>query len=451
MMRKIIFTALLTTLSGVAAAQADTQAGARKWSLRECIDHAVENNITVRQQSLAVESAELELNSARNSRLPDVGASAGQNFSFGRSQNPATGVYEANRAAGTSVGVSAGATLFAGMRTANQIKAGELNLRAAAAGLERARQNLELSVASFYLDVLYRKELLKVADEQAALTAEQVAKTKALVDEEKAPRSQLYDIEAQLAQNGVAVTDTQNALAMALLNLSQALNLTAGERIADVEEPETTEPTARTFSPDEVYGIAVGVKPHVREAEYTLESSRRNVRIAQSARYPSISVSAGYNSGYSRILGEKRMDGDGVMEQIRNNQRQAVGLSLNIPIFNRFNTRNQIRNARLGVRRSELELDGVKQALYKEIEQACQSAVAAHARHRSTGEAADAARVAYDAAQLRYEVGRSTVYELGEAQARLFNARSEQLQARYEYLFRTAIIDFYRGSPIEIR
>ncbi len=445
MIKKILFATVLL-LTGSAAAQ-------EKWSLQQCIDYAVEHNIAIRQQALSVESAEVELNTARNSRLPGLSANAGQNFNFGRSPNMATGVYEGNQSASTSIGMSASATIFSGMRIANQIEANELNFQAAVAGLARARENLGLNMASYYLDALFQKELLTVAEEQVKLTESQVEKTRILVEEGRVPESQLLDIQAQLAQNQVAITNVRNTHALSLLNLSQALNLPGGEPF-DILEPDTEDLMIRNavnnLSPEVIYDIALGIKPQVRQAEYLLESSRSSVKIARSARYPSLSLGANYNSGYSRIF---NFDGtiDPFFDQIRNNQRQAVGLSLNIPIFNRLQSRNQIHSAQISVRNRELELDNVKQALYKEIQQAHQSAIAAQARYRSTGQAYEAAHAAYEAAQLRYEVGLSSVYEFAEAQMRLFSSRSEQLQAKYDYLFRTKILDFYRGEPIDIR
>ncbi len=222
MIRNLILSTATLLLTVSATAQ-------EKWSLRRCIDYALDHNIAIRQQALSVESAEIDLNSARNSRLPGLSASVTENFNFGRSQNMGTGAYETNLSSvstSTNVGMSASATLFSGMRIANQIDANELNLQAAVAGLARARENLGLTVASYYLDVLFQKEILTVAEEQAKLTESQVEKTRILVQEGKVPESQLFDIQAQLAQNQVAVTNARNSRALSLLNLAQALNLT---------------------------------------------------------------------------------------------------------------------------------------------------------------------------------------------------------------------------------
>jgi outer membrane protein len=453
MKRTIILAAFLLGLIPTVEAQESDE----KWSRRECIEWAIDFNISIEQQELTVESSEIDLNTSRNSRLPSLSASASENFNFGRSPNMATGVYEANQSAGTSVGVSSSMTLFSGFRIANQIKVGELNLRAAIENLNKAKENLELTVASYYLDVLFKKELLKVAEEQAALTEQKVGQTEVMVHEGKVPESQLYDIRSQLAQNQVSVTNAKNNLDASLLTLAQALNLPSNlpdGSVFDIQEPDADNLMGRNtlsgFSPEDIYDLAIGLKPQVKEAEYRLESSWINVKIAKSSRYPSISLGMSYNSGYSHIFNHDQPI-DPFMDQIRNNQRQAIGISLNIPIFNRLQTRNQIRSAVANVLSHSLELDNVKQALYKEIQQAYQSALAAQARYLSTETAYEAAQIAFEAAQVRYEVGKSTVYEFNEAQSRLAASRSEQIQAKYDYVFRAKILDFYRGEPIDIR
>jgi len=423
----------------------------RQWSLAECIDYAVEHNIDIRRQALAVEGAELDLNTARNSRLPNLNASMGENFNFGRSPNMATGVYEANQTASTSLGASSSIPVFQGFRISRQIESNRLDLLAAMEGLERATEDLSLAVAGYYLDALLKKELLAVAAEQVEMTRGQVERTEALVEAGQVPLSQRYEIEATLARNELTLTTATNDLAASLLDLAQLLNL-PDPAAFDVADPDTGGDAVAVgrgslLSPEAIYDQALAIKPHIREAEYRLESSLNDVRVARSQRLPSLSLGLSYSSGYSYIFNR---DGtapiDPFFDQIRNNQRQSVGLSLNIPIFNRLSTRNQIRAAELASQNRALDLDNAKLALFKEIRQAWQSAVAAESRHTATERAYRAASTALDYARERYEVGKMTVYELAEAQMQLISTRSEQLQAKYEFLFRTRVLDFYRGE-----
>ena len=446
-MKKIIFIAAALALTSAASGQ-------KKWTLRECIDYAVENNIEIKQTALNVENAAIELNTAQHSRLPNLNAGLNQNFSFGRSQVDVGGESPQMRNTQTSnsgLSLSAGMPLFQGFRINNQIKAGRLDLQAAAEGLERARQNLELNVASYYLDVLFKKEILAVYRQQADLTRRQVENTAAMVEEGKVARAQLYDIESQLAQNEVSEVNAENDLRQSLLNLVQALNLGHAPDfdIAEIDPDGLTPAASAVRSPDAIYEIAVSSRPVVREAELRLQSSELGVRIARSAFLPSLSLSASANAGYMYMFGQDFAQ-QSLAEQIRNRHSESVGLNLSIPIFNRNATRNNVRTARLGVLNQTLALEGVKQNLYKEIQQAWQGAVAAGARYEATTKALAAAEEAFRAMELRYANGKATAYEYSEANTRLVSSRSDRTQAKYDYLFRTKILDFYTGLQIEI-
>jgi outer membrane protein len=447
-MKRILLTVLATAAVCVAGAQ-------EKWTLRQCIDYAIEHNVTIRQTALEVERAEIDLNTTRNSRLPSVSAGAGQNFSFGRTSVDIGGdtpEYRNTQTSNTSLSLSAGMPIFQGFRINNQVKAGRIELQASAAGLEKAKQSLELSIAGYYLDVLFKKEILAVYREQLALTRKQVANTSTLVNEGKVARTQLYEIEAQLAQSEVSEVNAVNDLALSLLTLQQALNLQNGMDfdIADVEIDTLSPSDLVGFdSPSDIYQTAVGNRPAVREAELRLQSSELSVKIAKSAYLPSLNLSANANAGYMYMFGQNYPQ-ESLADQIRNRHSESVGLNLSIPIFNRNSTRNSVRTARLGVMNQTLALEGVKQTLYKEIQQAYQRAVAASARYESSTKALTASNEAFRAMEVRYESGKATVYEYSDAHTKLISSQSDQTQAKYDYVFSTKILDFYRGEPITI-
>lgn len=424
--------------------------GAQKnWTLSECITYAITNNITIKQQELAIENSELELSTSRNSWLPDLSAGAGQNFNFGRSPSMATGIYEQNKSSSTSFSVSSSMPIFTGMRITNEIKSNKLNLLAATEGLKKAKEDVSLNIALYYLEALFKKEILKVTAEQYALTAKQVERTEAMVESGSVPRSQLFDIKAQLAKDQLSITNAQNDLSLSLLNLAQLLNL------EDVNNFDIVEPALQDNiqfellqSPVHIYETAVGTRPHVKEAEYKLQSSEMGVKIAKSYYLPSLSFGLSYNNGFNHIFDNNVATTD-FSEQLRNNQREAIGLNLSIPIFNRLQTRNSVQSARLNQQNRNLELENIKLTLQKEIQQAYQSATAARARYASTEEAYKAAAEAFTYSEEGYSVGKKTVYEFTEAQAKLFSSRSEQLQAKYDYMFRVKILDFYMGKELD--
>ncbi len=428
--------------------------GQKPWTLRECIDFAIKNNVEIKQQDIKVKAAEVDLSTSKNSRLPDLNGSIGQSFNFGRSQSYATGTYDQNNSSNTQFSISSNTPIFTGFRIPNQIKADEFTLKAAVEGLEKAKDNMELQIASYYLDILFKKEILNVYKEQAALTEKQVTKTQILVESGKVALSQLYDIKAQLAKDQLNITNADNDLQLSLLELAQALNLRSASDF-DVETPDFSNTTitgnvlAGLMTPDEVYQKALNVKPHIREAVYKVESSKYILKVAQAGYWPTLSFGMSYSNGFNHIY-KSDYDNQPISDQIKNNYRAGLGFTLSIPIFNRFETRNEVRKARLEIQNQDYNLINVKLALYKEIQQAYQNAVAAEAKYVSTEKAYDAAAESFKYAEERYQIGKSTVFEYSEAQTKLINSRSEQIQAKYDFVFRSKILDFYQGKEIEI-
>ncbi|WP_108823285.1 TolC family protein [Dysgonomonas sp. Marseille-P4361] len=425
-----------------------------RWSLRQCVDYAIENNIDLKQQSLNVQNAEIELSTNKNSRLPDLNANANQSFNFGQSLDYKTNTYTSNNASGTNFSISSSIPIFTGFRIPNQIKASEFNLLAATEGLNKAKENLELQVVSLFLDILFKKEILKAYQEQATLSAQQVERTEALVNADKVAKSQLFDMKAQQARDDLNVTMAENDLALSLLNLSQALNLPKSDSF-DIEEPVISEDViganmSSLLPPDHVYQVALGIKPHIKEAEYNLESSKKNLKVAQSEYWPTVGLGLSYSNGFNHIYNDEVVNAS-VSDQLKNNSRKAIGISLSIPIFNRFRVRNQVRAAKLNIENQTLALDNIRLALYKEIQQAYQSATSAQAKFISTEKSLEAADEAFKYARERYEVGKSTVFEYNEAQTKLLTSKSDQIQAKYDYIFRSKILDFYQGKEIDIR
>jgi outer membrane protein len=451
-MKKVIISCGLLFICLYSQAQA-------KWSLRRCVDYAVENNIDLRKTALDVKNAEIDLSTTKNSRLPNLNASLGQEFNFGRSTmgdnttqsvNSSSSSSSSFSSSSSSFGISSITPLFTGFRIPNQTKADELSLQAVTEGLKKAKENLELNVVSLYLDVLFKREILKAYKEQAGLSTMQVERTRILVESGKVPASQLYDIKAQLAKDELNVITADNNHVLSLLTLSQALNLTDYNNF-DIEEPNldnaVDDNISSIVSPGQVYKMALGVKPHVKEAEYRLGSSEKLLKVAQSGYWPTLDFRVGYSTAYQVVSG---MDNNAFGKQLKDRGSEYIGLSLSIPVFNRFQVRNQVRKARLNIENEELALDNVKLALYKEIQQAFQSAIAAQSKYTSTGKAYEAAEESFKYAQERYEIGKSTVFEFNEAKTKLFTSKSEQIQAKYDFLFTSKILDFYQGKPIDI-
>lgn len=428
------------------AAETTAPAPGTPWSLDDCIGYALHNNINVRQRALQVEQNEVELSTAKYSRLPDLSASIGGDASFGRVLS-SDNTYKDNNQTSGSLNISAGMPVFQGLRINRQIKGGKLDLAAAMQDLERAREDVSINVMTLYLQVLYSKEIADVSERQLELSTLQATQSRELVAAGKQPESARYESEALQAKDQLSLTQARNDLQLALLNLSQALNRESAAGF-DIVEPVLDSVTLAALhelgTADEVYAYAAENRPHIKAERLRLESSENSVLIAKSALYPSISLSGGYGTGvYSA-------DSDKFWAQMRHNSREYVGLSMNIPIFNRRATRNNIRSARISARNQQLALTEAELALRKEIEQAWYNADAAYSKYRSADVALASAKVAFAYEQQKAESGRSTIFDFNDAKTRMEKAESELVQAKYEFIFRSKILDFYRGRPLEL-
>lgn len=418
----------------------------KQWTLRECCDYAVSHNISVKQQENQLRQRELQLETARASRLPDLSASAGQNFSFGRGLT-AQNTYTNTNTSSTSLSLGTSVPLFTGFQIPNQIKLNQLNLESATADLEKAKNDIRTQVAQAYVQILYDMEILDVARRQISIDSMQVARLQSLVDNGKASGAELSQQQATLAQSNLTATQADNNLQLAILALTQLLELPTPDgfsvvrpTIQDIQINQNT-----PMSPDAIYAEALTVKPEVQSAQLAVTAADRSVDIAKAGNYPTLSLSGGMGTNYYTTSGFKN---DGFSSQLKNNFSQYIGLNLNIPIFNRYQTRNSIRSARIDRENQLLQLDNTKKVLYKEIQQVYYNAVAAIAKCKSSEQAVHSAEDAFMLMQAKYENGKANITEFNESKNSYLRAESDLVQARYEQLYQQALIQFYRGREL---
>ena len=299
--------------------------------------------------------------------------------------------------------------------------------------------------------MIYSKELTNISLEQVKLSQEQVNVSRLLFESGKAAESELYESEAQLAQNNLKYTESVNNLTMARLELAQLLNLEDYERF-DIKF-SLTEDSALDFdnlpSVMSVYQSALDTRPAIAAAKYRIASSEKSLRITKSAYYPTISLGGGYSNSY--FYNYNLPDGIENLsfnDQLKNNGSQSIGLTLSIPIFNRFATRNSVRESRLRVSAQKLQLQNARQDLLKEIQQAYANATASRDKYISAKKSVDASEIAYSYEEKKFNAGRSTSFDLNSARLRLEQSKSEELQSYYQYLFRVKILEFYDGKSL---
>ncbi len=452
-MKKTIIIALAAAFTLPSTAQ-------EAWDLRRCIEHAIEYNLSIKQQEATRDQNKVELNTAQWSRLPNLNGNVGQSFTFGRALQ-ADNTYGDRNTANTSFGISTSIPLFTGMRIPNTIALAKLNLKAATEDLNKAKDDISINVTSAFLQILFADELVKVAHSQVELSREQLKRKETFAANGKAAEAEVQEARARVAQDEMSAVQADNNYQLALLELSQLLELPSPEgfRIAIPESDELQATSyeggnlvARSSSlvadtPEDIYAQAILEKPAIKAAQYRLEGADRNVRIAQSAYYPQLNFGGGLSTNYYDASGVENV---GFGTQWNRNMSKYLQFSLSIPLFNRFETRNNVRSAR--IRRTALnwQLEETKKALYKEIQQAYYNALASESKYKSSRTATDASEASFRLVSEKYTLGSATATEYNEARTQWMKATSDMIQAKYEYLFRSKILDFYKGVPLEL-
>ena len=434
----------------------------RQWTLRQCIDHAISHNISIKQKANQCKQREYQLSTARNSRLPDLSASASESFSFGRGLT-LDNTYTNRSTNSTSLSLGTTVPLFTGFQIPNQIKLSQLNLEAATQDLEKARNDIRMKVAQAYVQILYDMEMADVAHRQVAIDSQQVARLEAFVENGKASAAELSRQRSTLAASHLTATQADNSYQLSLLALTQLLELPSPDDFAVVRVNVNDNGNGNGNdngngngndngflrsslpSPEIIYAEALTFKPEVQAEQLRLSAAERNIDIAKAAGLPTLNLSAGLQTNYYKTVG---LMADNFTTQLKNNFAQYVGLSLNVPIFTRFKVHNSIRSARVDLENQHLQLENVKKTLYKEIQQVYYNAVAADSKYHSSEAAARSGYDAFLLTQAKYENGKATITEFNEAKANYLKAESDHVKARYEYLYQTALMDFYRGREL---
>lgn len=420
-------------------------AAAAPWNLKECTDYALEHNISVKQSALAVEQKKVDLNTAEGRRLPGVQGMVGENLSFGRGLT-SDNTYSNNNTTSTSFSLGADVPVFQGFDIKRGIQLGRLDLEAATVDLEKARDDVRIAVAKAYVQILFNDEMRRVAGNQVSVDSLQLERLRAMQAAGKASAADVSAQRATLAQSRLSAVQADNNLRLAVLDLTQLLELGSPEGFAVACPSDDKFEIGLLPNPEQIFAEAVEVKPQILADSLRLEYAGLNIRRAKGAFLPSLSVSGGLGTDYYSSGG---VAGPTFGDQMRRNFSQYVRMNLTIPIFNRFSTRNSVRSAEINYNDQVLRMENTRKSLYKEIQQAYYNAVASQAKYASSRDAAESARQSFDLTREKYENGKSGITEYNEAKNRWMEAESNFLQARYECLYQTGLLDFYRGKELD--
>ena len=426
----------------------------KAWSLQECVDYALQNNIQVKQTELQTALSELNKSDRKLNMFPTLNGDASQNFSYGRSVDPYTNLYIQQNTQSTNFSLSSGVILFNGLQLLNSLKQSNLDCMASRYDLNKIKNDISLNVCAGYLQVLFSNELLMQAQTRLNAIKKQRDVTKALVDAGNLAQGNLYEIDAQVANEELQLVNAENALKQAYLDLTQLLNLTTTEGFT-VTDPKVEVPSTESIglSSEAIYATSLSVMPEIKSAEFKLQSAEKGLAIAKGAYYPRLSAYGSIGTTYSDRIKDFDATTQTLTEvsfgkQMDRNFNQSFGFGLSVPIFNGNQARNNVSRAKIQMQSQSFALDQQKQLLYKSIQQAHTDASAAKSRYDASQKSLEALQTADDYTKKKFNAGLLTSLDYITSQKNLTKAQSDLLQSKYDFIFRLKILDFYMGKPL---
>ncbi len=451
----------------------------RLLTIEECVYIAIENNLTIKRSKLDLENSKVGLLQSRAAQLPNANLQASYGSNWGRSIDPTTNDFISQQITSSGFGGSSNVTLFNGFQLMNGMKQSKVNVEASEYNLEKATNDISLNVASFYLNVIFNKELVENAQYQLESSQSQLDRTKRLVALGSLPLSSELQLASQVATNEVTLINQQNALDIALLNLKQALLIPSSEEIdIVVPEIELDPVSVLDFTPEELYGIAEQNQPEIKSADLNVESAQLGLRISSGAQYPSLGLGGGFSTNYSDAFDSRpNVDGPvelqpsgavtssgeavlfpqftefenfGFSDQYNENLSWRLGIQLNIPLFNGLSTHSNIQRSKIFLQQAEISSVEQRNTLRQQIETAHTNAVAASKAYEASIRQVEALEETFRSVENQYNLGAANFTDYQVASNNLFGARSDLVRAKYDYIFKMEILDFYQGKPISL-
>ena len=424
----------------------------KKWTLEECVNYAIENNLTVQQFELDYETAKIGESDALGNLLPDLNATTNISGNTGLILDPTTNQLVTGTILSSSANVTSSVTLFDGLRNYNRLSRAKLSAIASQYQLEDLKDDIRLNVANAYLQVVSNKEQLKVFKAQYAVTEQDIERTKELVENGVLPEGDLLELQATAAGQQQQITNGESLVIIARVQLAQLLQISDYDNFDVVDEDFKIPPSeVLNNTPKTIFAKALGFRNDIKFSELNVELAEKDVKIAKGAYLPTIGAFFNYNTRYSD-QNRNPFTGEQIsfVDQLWINDGISYGAQLNVPIFNGWNTRNNVKRSQLSLKRAELQLERDKLALEADIQQAYVDVQTFGKAYEAAEKTLEARRLAYQYTKERYEVGLTNAFDFQQAQARVDNAEASAIQTKYDYIFRLKILEFYFGIPISL-
>jgi outer membrane protein len=419
----------------------------KQWTVRECVDEALRKNISIQQNKLNLENAKTDVAIAKGNFLPNLSANTGGQFNFGTGFDPVSQDRVNTSFFGGSVNLSSGVTIFNGFRNTNVYKQAELGVESSKLDLQVIENSVSLQVVNGYLNVLFAKENLNAAKVQAEISKNQIEAARARFNSGVIPKGDLLNVESTAATDQQNVVNQENALDIALLRLAQLLQLPVEG--FDVAPVDVNNPSANLFykNSSEVYNKSLDFMPEITRAKLAIDNADLNIEISKSAFLPSVSGSVGLATNYGFNLNlPTGFENPRLSDQLSDNFGYGFGFNLNIPIFNRLQTKNRVAQSYINKKISETRLESEKLTLQQTIEQAFLDVRTALKTYEASKISLEAQDEAFKNAQVRYEYGDMTQFDFDQVRTRYVNAQAALIRSKYDYVFKTKVLQFYSGE-----
>lgn len=451
------------------------------WTLEDCINYALDHNLDIKKQVLTVEAYKKQLLQSKLTLLPNLNLNATNVWNFGQTIDMYTNTFATTTVRSNNFYIQSNTTLFSGLTKVNTIKQNSIILLASRYDLDVLKNSISLTVAGYFLDMLLNQELLDVAKDQIEITKSQVSRMEKLVEAGSSAKGDLLNVQAQEASETLAVVQAENQLIISRLSLQQVIDLPVSPDFK-IEIPvlKPVEETKKLETPDQIYNFAVEKRPEIQSADLRVQSAEKSIAIARGVLFPTLSFGGSWGTGYSGAdketdpnhpadtltfpVGYTQNTHEVVLakelqyqyrvktlnDQLTNNNNQSLGFYLSIPIFNGWTGRTNISLAKIQREKADLDLEIQKRDLRKTIEQAYADATSSLQQYDASLQKVTAQEESFKYTQQKFDVGMMTSFDYNNSKKDLTKAQSDLLQAKYEFIFKTTILDFYMGRPISI-
>lgn len=434
----ILFVAILTSIATYSQ---------KKWTLKECVDEALKKNISIQQNRLSLELAKKEVDIAKGNFLPNLSGSTNGSINFGTGFDPVSQNRVNTTFFGGSLSLGSGITVFNGYRNTNTYKQAQLGVESSLLDLKKIENDISLFVVNGYLNILFAKESLSAAKVQYEISKKQIEAAESRFKSGVVPKGDLLNTQSTAATNLQTVIAQENALDLALLNLAQLLQVSAEE--FDISPIDVGTPSSNLFykNSSSVYDKSLDRLPEIARAKLAIENASLNIDIAKASFLPSVTASASLSSNYGFNL--KLPDGASnptLSNQLSDNFGYGVGFNVSIPIFNRFQTRNRVAQSVINREISKTRLESEKVNLKQTIEKSFLDVKSALKTFEAAKISLESQKEAFKNAQVRYNYGDMTQFDFDQVRTRLVNAEAALIRSKYDYVFKTKVLQFYAGD-----